>query len=131
MSTASHADALAHTSAVLDKPSAFLQPSTQTHTNYGNMELKCDIKNLAGKSQPALSSVIVENKRSKADNKRSCTSKPDNKRRDAGEQAQQNEARDKDRRVASASRNLSSLPRDFVGEAVFLAWCFVHVRLPG
>lgn len=130
MYTASHTDTLAHTSAVLDTASSSLQPSTQTHTNYGNMELKCDIKNLAGKLQPAISSVMVENKRSKADNKRSCSSssKLDNKRRDAGEQAQQHEAREKDRRLASRHPS-SSLPRDFVGEAVFLAWCFVHVHL--
>jgi hypothetical protein len=130
MYTASNADTLAHTSAVLDTASAFLQPSTQTHTHYGNTELRCDIKNLAGKLQPAISSVMVENKRSKADNKRSCSSssKLDNKRRDAGEQAQQNEAREKDRRLASRHPS-SSLPRDFVGEAVFLAWCFVYVHL--
>ena len=123
----SHADALAHTSAVLDTASPFLQPSTQTHTHW-NMELKCDVKNLAGKLQPALSSGMVENKRSKADNKRSCSSKPDNKRRYAGEQAQQNEGKEKDRRLASRNPS-SSLPRDFVGETVFLAWYCVHVHL--
>jgi len=128
MYTVSQADTLAHTSAVLDMASAFLQPSTQTQSHYGNMELKCDIKNLAGKLHPAISSVMVENKRSKADNKRSCSSKPHNKSRDAGEQAQQNEAREKDRRLASRNPS-SSLPRDFVGEAVFLAWCSVHVHL--